>query len=157
MFKTMIHHSKIGLVTSIALTLLTPYANASSFGLQTSTDISSFPASFQVDLDTTDRSSVGFGLGFFGSVSANSKYFWNTNNHSGLFTEASVSALWFGPSVSAYLQQGYRWLLDDHTELDLKGGLGIMATQNVYMGSQYEAGWSAGLLPTIGLKVGFRF
>jgi hypothetical protein len=155
------------LLAGISGTLLASSAHASSFGFQSGLAADNFPIGVHFELDTDPHSSVGFGLTALTSVNVGYKYFWNSNNHSGLFTEASVGTLLALPSVTAYVQQGYRWVFDSQVELEIKGGLGILGAKSYFDQPIYSTGnssyysyeptWRFAPLPSIGMRLGFRF
>ncbi len=160
-----------GLVTASIAILVNSSASANSFGLQSGLSLDNFPAGIQLEFDTDAHSSIGIGFSAITDLSASYKYFWNTTNHSGLFTEGSVGTVLLAPFVSVYLQQGYRWIFDNQVEFELKGGLGIAGVNTSFNqptpvpypnGSGYssynsEPSWRFAPLPTIGLRVGFHF
>ncbi len=107
-------------------------ANASSFGLEAGLNPESFLVGIQLELDTTNHSSLSLNLSSLNDVNLGTKYFWNTQNHSGSFAELSAGGFLALPIFSAYLQQGYFWIIDNQIELEIKGGLGIVRIQGYY-------------------------
>jgi hypothetical protein len=150
------------LIVGTAGILLGSSANASSFGLQTGIITENFPAGVQLELDTTDHSSIELGASALLIVGAGYKYFWNTTDHSGLFSEASVATHLLFPAFAGTFQQGYRWMLDPTTEFEVKGGMSIVGWGSYPMGpanypSPSQVQWSVFPVPAFGIRIGFRF
>jgi hypothetical protein len=156
----------LSLVT-LAVASIGTYAQASSFGLQSGFTTHTFPVGIQLELDTTDRSSLGLGLSLDADASLGFKYFYNTTNHSGLFTEISAGTTLDQPSASVYLQQGYRWVVNNQMELDLQGGIGVVGVRGQLqqlqpqiadgVSNQNNMPWNFWIIPGLSMRLGFRF
>jgi hypothetical protein len=165
--KNLSQNIKTSIILAIVSTLLGSNVQASSFGFQSGLAADNLPIGIQLEVDTDDRSSVEAGLSSNLYLTGGYKHFWNTTNHSELFTETSIGAGKIGlnrefPIFSIYVQQGYRWMLNDSTELELKGGLGVVAFQGFgcctpVSPESAKTNWTYFPLPAIGIRMGFRF
>jgi hypothetical protein len=161
MTKSTFQRLKMCLMVSIIGVSLPSSAYASSFGLQAGIITENFPAGVQLELDTTDHSSIELGASALLIFGAGYKYFWNTTDHSGLFSEATVSTHFLAPAFAGTFQQGYRWMLDATTEFEIKGGMSIVGIENTTTNTTYpstsQTSWSVLPIPAFGIRIGFRF